>query len=99
MNFEAYKKSRRDVKDIAKKIVDANDSKSKNSDYTDERIYKYTKDKAGNTFVLMRFLPSKNDLPPVISRFRHFFEHKGKWFVEFCPTKIGKECPVNSLAA
>jgi len=90
--FNDYKKKRKNVGDLISKIKDANEKKKK--DYTDDRIFKYTKDKTGNAFAVLRFLPSKNDLPPIISTFQHSFQHRGRWFINECPTTIKQKCPV-----
>ena len=95
--FASYKKKRKDVGSLLTKIKDANEKKKK--DYSDDRQYAYTKDKTGNAFAVLRFLPSKNDLPPVISTYRHGFQHRGRWFIESCPTTIKQKCPVDTKLA
>lgn len=95
-NWQNYKSARTSLDDLKKKIEDLNSPKKKNESLADERIYKYSADKAGNAYVLMRFLPSINDVPPVVSNFSHFFDNLGKWYVELCPTTIKQKCPVCS---
>jgi hypothetical protein len=61
----------------------------------DQRFWKPTVDAAGNAFAVIRFLPSKTeDSLPFVKTYSHGFQHNGKWFIEECPTTIGKECPV-----
>jgi hypothetical protein len=91
-NFAEFKKKRKNVADIVKKLDDANEKKKK--DYTDERQYKYIKDKSGNSFSVIRFLPSKNDTANIVSTYSHGFQHRGKWFIEECLTTIKGKCPV-----
>ena len=95
--FEQYKSRRKNVNGLLEKIKDANEKKKKS--YDDPRQYKYTKDKSQNAFAVIRFLPSKNDLPPIISTFSHGFKNNGRWLIEKCPTSIGLKCPVNNIAA
>ena len=51
-------------------------------------------DKAGNSASVIRFLPSLNDELPYVKVYKHAFQENGKWFIEGCPSTIGKECPV-----
>lgn len=93
MSFVNYKKQRKKgVDSLINKLKDANEKKKK--DFSDDRQYKYTKDKAGNAFAVLRFLPSKNDLPPIVSSYRHAFKNRGKWLIAGCPTSIKQKCPV-----
>jgi hypothetical protein len=54
------------------------------------------RDKAGNAFATIRFLPSGNqDGAPFIKMHNHGFQGPGgKWMIENCPTTIGDQCPV-----
>ena len=77
INFADYKKRRKNVTSLVDKIKDANEKKKEYK--KDDRFYSYTKDKAGNAFAVLRFLPSPDDsLSPVISRFRHSFQHRAR---------------------
>jgi hypothetical protein len=69
--------------------------------YVDERIWKPTKDKAGNADAVIRFLDTplnaeKTALEnsPVVQRYSHGFEVNGKWLIEDCPTTLGLPCPI-----
>ncbi len=61
-----------------------------------EATYYPERDKSGNGSCIIRFLPGlmSEDEPYYVERFQHGFEENGKWFIEFCPKTIGKECPV-----
>lgn len=61
-----------------------------------------TTDKAGNGSATIRFLPAKGEngeVVPFVKMYNHSFkdEATGKWYIENCPTTIGKaydDCPV-----
>jgi hypothetical protein len=62
----------------------------------DSNFWRCETDKAGNGYAVIRFLPaaSEDDLP-FLKTFDHGFQGpSGKWFIEKCPTAVGKECPV-----
>ncbi len=65
-----------------------------------EDYWRCETDKAGNGFAVIRFLPApKPDDLPFVKAYDHGFQGPGgKWFIEKCPTSIGKDCPVNSMA-
>jgi hypothetical protein len=64
----------------------------------DARLWNVTRDKAGNGSAVIRFLPAPpNEDVPFVRYFRHSFQGpSGLWFIENCPTTLGKsfECPV-----
>lgn len=68
--------------------------KSFNNDQ--EETYYPERDKSGNGSCIIRFLPGldSEDNPYYIERFQHGFQHNNKWFIEFCPSTLGNECPV-----
>lgn len=72
--------------------------KAKSGGYKDDdaNMWKLDGDKAGNGRAVIRFLPGKDDDADVfVKTFAHGFKNEaGKWFIENCPTTIGKECPV-----
>jgi len=92
--IDKYKKSRsRGANVLLDKIKEKLDKKT---NYGDDRIWKYTKDKSGNAFAIIRFLPNKNpDDLPMTQTFEHSFQNVGKWYIEGCPTTIkGGTCAV-----
>lgn len=97
--FASLKRSREDsVRQLNEKAEKMAGSKT---NYVDERIWKPTKDKAGNADAVIRFLDTplnseKNGLEasPVVQRYNHGFEVNGKWYIEDCPTTLGLPCPV-----
>ena len=61
----------------------------------DERFWKPTLDKAGNSVALIRFLPAPDTDIPWVKYHSHGFKgDTGKWLIENCPTSIGQPCPV-----
>lgn len=65
-----------------------------------ENFWSCETDSAGNGFAVIRFLPTPQaDQLPFVQLYDHGFQGPGgQWFIDKCPTTIGKECPVNSMA-
>lgn len=71
------------------------DTASKKADYEDKRMWKPTRDENDNGYAVIKLLPSPvEDGRPVVEMYSHFFKYNGKWYIEECPTSIGKKCPV-----
>ena len=88
MDFKKFKANRGKLKKTVEKLKD------QKPDYIDDRFWKPTVDKAGNSEAIIRFLPQKDlEVAPIIMYFGHGFKHKGKWFFENCPSTIQKDCP------
>ena len=68
--------------------------KSFNNDQ--EETFYPERDKNGNGSCIIRFLPGleSEDFPYYVERHQHGFSHNNKWFIEFCPSTIGNDCPV-----
>jgi len=76
------------------KFIEAG-KKEQSSFSADDRFWKPTLDKAGNAFVVLRFLPAPDSEIPWVKYFSHGFKgDSGQWFIENCPTSIGQSCPV-----
>lgn len=69
-------------------------SKTTNNDQ--ETTYYPERDKEGNGSCIIRFLPGliSEDEPYYVERFQHGFSNGNFWFIEFCPSTLGKDCPV-----
>lgn len=80
---------------INQKIAEMNNS-SFSSQKDDERFWYPDTDKAGNGSAVIRFLPEINDESlPFVRVFTHSFQGpNGQWYIETCPTTLGKKCPV-----
>lgn len=89
-NFADLKKNRTSFADIATKMKETTAKKS----YIDNRFWEPTVDKAGNGFAVIRFLPAtEGEEIPWVQIFTHGFKGFGGWYIENCPTTIGKPCP------
>lgn len=63
--------------------------------YDDDRFWSLERDKAGNGYAVVRFLPPvEGEDYPWVRLFSHGFQGKGGWMIENCPTTVGKKCPV-----
>jgi len=60
----------------------------------DERIFVPTFNDKNQAKVIMRFLDSKDTELPYVEQSSHFFNDVGGWFIDNCPSTIGKSCPV-----
>jgi hypothetical protein len=90
MDFKSFKKGRGKLKKSVAKMKDQNPKFKK-----DERFWLPTKDDAGSSNALIRFLPQPDiEKPPSISFYQHGFKEKGKWFIDNCPTTFANPCPV-----
>lgn len=78
------------------KLVQDLEKSSKGSGFQkDERLYYPERDKEGNGFATIRFLPAPADnATAFVKTFSHGWRDKGGWFIEECPTTVGKGCPV-----
>ena len=85
------KKFKTDWSSAFKKMKDQNGGKK---NFTDDRIYKPEFDDNGTARTIMRFLPSKDTDVPFVEVFSHYFGDVGGWFIDNCPTTLGKDCPV-----
>ena len=69
---------------------------SEKKDYSDDRFWNCQLDKAGTGQAIIRFLPeSAGDELPYAKVYSYGFKGPGgKWFIENCPSTIGKDSPV-----
>ena len=82
------------------KLVQAAEAVSTNpaaSSYEDDRLWKPTRDKAGNGYAVIRFLPANEgeDLPWVRYWDHGFKGPNGLWYIENSLTSIGQQDPVS----
>jgi len=90
MSISALKKSRMSFDDLAKKFEKDSSKKSN----VDERMFYPARDDNGNGQAIIRFLPAKEGEDSAwVKTYSHGFKGPtGKWFIEECPTTIGKDC-------
>lgn len=98
MSFENLKSARGSSIDKLVKAAEAvstNKTESKDS-YGDDRFWKPTRDKAGNGYAVIRFLPAGEgeDLPWVRYWDHGFKGPTGLWYIENSLTSIGQNDPV-----
>lgn len=96
-SFAELKKNRKSVFD--KLSTEINKMTQKVYDNEDgDRFWKPQSglDSAGNNNAVIRFLPApKGEDLPYVRYFEHSFQGpNGQYFIELCPTTIGKDCPV-----
>ena len=72
-------------------------AKPETNSYADDRFWKPTRDKAGNGYAVIRFLPAKDgeDLPWVRYWDHGFKGPTGLWYIENSLTSIGAQDPVS----
>jgi len=64
--------------------------------YEDERIWKLERDKSGNGYAVIRFLPaSDGEDVPWVRIWTHGFKGPGGWYIENSLTTLGKDDPVS----
>ena len=64
--------------------------------YEDERIWKLERDKSGNGYAIIRFLPAAvNEDVPWVRIWTHGFKGPGGWYIENSLTTLGKDDPVS----
>jgi len=92
MNFSDFKrKSATSISDLSAKLESMNSTKS----YKDDRYWRPELDKSSNGYAVIRFLPATGEEELPFARiYSHGFQGKGGWFIENCPTTLGKKCPV-----
>ena len=97
MSFANLKSSRGSSIDKLVKAAEAVSTKTESKNYDDDRFWKPTRDKAGNGYAVVRFLPAKEgeDLPWVRYWDHGFKGPTGLWYIENSRTSIGQEDPVS----
>ena len=93
MGFDDLKKNSGAFDRLSKEL---NKLTKKSSDsYKDDRFWRPELDKASNGYAVIRFLPevTGEDIPWAMCH-THGFQGPGGWFIENCPTTVGKKCPV-----
>lgn len=94
-----------DLKEKAMKLdslvgaAEKDSGKKDNKSFTDDRMWKPTRDKSGNGYAVIRFLPAvEGDDLPWAKYWDHFFQGPtGQWYVEKSLTTVGKDDPVSEM--
>lgn len=98
MSFDALKKNRSSSLDKLNNQLSQIATKSY-SDPNEGKFWKPTRDKAGNGFAIIRFLPpSAGEEMPFVRLWDHGFQGPtGLWYIENSLTTIGKDDPVSEF--
>ncbi len=100
MSLENLKSSRGSSIDKLVKAAEAvSTTKKESTSYEDTRFWKPTRDKAGNGYAVVRFLPAREgeDLPWVRYWDHGFKGPNGLWYIENSLTSIGQQDPVSEM--
>jgi len=92
-SFKEMKKNRMaNLESLSKQVEKLAEKPS----YEDERVWKLERDKTGNGYAVIRFLPAKEgeDVPGV-RIWTHGFKGPGGWYIENSLTTLGKDDPVS----
>ena len=97
MSFANLKSTRGSSIDQLVKAAEAVSTKTETKSYDDDRFWKPSRDKAGNGYAVVRFLPAKEgeDLPWVRYWDHGFKGPTGLWYIENSLTTIGQDDPVS----
>jgi hypothetical protein len=97
MSFANLKSSRGSSIDKLVQAAESVNSKTESKNYDDDRFWKPSRDKAGNGYAVVRFLPAKEgeDLPWVRYWDHGFKGPSGLWYIENSRTSIGQDDPVS----
>ena len=92
-SFKDLKKNRSKNMEFLSKQVE---KLAEKPSYVDERIWKLERDKSGNGYAVIRFLPAApNEDVPWVRMFTHGFKGPGGWYIENSLTTLGKDDPVS----
>ena len=92
-SFKDLKKNRSKNMEFLSKQVE---KLAEKPSYVDERIWKLERDKSGNGYAVIRFLPAApNEDVPWVRMFTHGFKGPGGWYIENSLTTLSKEDPVS----
>ena len=92
-SFKDLKKNRMsNLESLSKQV----EKLAEKTSYEDDRIWKPERDKSGNGYAVIRFLPASNDEDmPWVQMWSHGFKGPGGWYIENSLTTLGKDDPVS----
>jgi hypothetical protein len=92
-SFKDLKKNRsKNMESLSEQVAKLSEKPS----YVDERIWKLERDKSGNGYAIIRFLPAPpNEDVPWVKLWTHGFKGPGGWYIENSLTTLGKDDPVS----
>tara|TARA_B100000131_G_scaffold321617_1_gene372887 strand:- start:16113 stop:17018 length:906 start_codon:yes stop_codon:yes gene_type:complete len=85
--------------DLSKLVEAAGSGPAEKQSFNDERFWKPGRDKAGNGYAVIRFLPGDANAPTPWARYwEHAFKGPtGQWYIEKSLTSIGQQDPVGEM--
>jgi hypothetical protein len=97
MSFAALKNNRTDLTKLVEAASSGPSEQIKTDNRNDERFWQPTRDKAGNGYAVIRFLPGDAEAPtPWVRYWDHFFKGPtGQWYVEKSLTSISQADPLS----
>ena len=98
MSFAALKKNRTDLSKLIAQAQETSGAQTTRQS-EDTRFWMPTRDKAGNGYAVIRFLPGDAEAPtPWIRYWDHAFKGPtGQWYIEKSLTSIGQQDPLSEL--
>mgnify|MGYP003324031814 CR=1 FL=1 len=98
MSFAALKKNRTDLSKLVQQAQEVSGTQSQRQS-DDPRFWIPTRDKAGNGYAVIRFLPGDADAAtPWVRYWDHAFKGPtGQWYIEKSLTSIGQNDPLSEL--
>ena len=99
MSFAQLKSNRTDLSKLVEAAQGQNGVNDSQRPAQDERLWQPTRDKAGNGFAVIRFLPGQADAPtPWVRYWDHAFKGpSGQWYIEKSLTSLSKADPLSEL--
>lgn len=98
MSFAALKSKRTDLSKLVQQAQETSGTNTQRQSQ-DERFWQPTRDKAGNGYAVIRFLPGDAEAAtPWIRYWDHAFKGPtGQWYIEKSLTSIGQQDPLSEL--
>jgi len=97
MSFAALKNNRTDLSKLVQAASNSGPEDTKKHNVTDDRFWVPTRDKAGNGYAVIRFLPGNAEAPtPWVRYWDHFFKGPtGQWYIEKSLTSLSQSDPLS----
>jgi hypothetical protein len=98
MSFAALKSNRTDLSKLVQQAQETSGTNTKRQSQ-DERFWQPTRDKAGNGYAVVRFLPGD---PEAATPWTRYWDHAfkgptGQWYIEKSLTSVGQQDPLSEL--
>ncbi len=94
MSFSSLKVNRKSR--LEKVTAELQKTQSQDKSYGDDRMWKVERDKSGNGYAVIRFLPpSEGEELPWAKYWDHGFQGPGGWYIENSLTTLGQKDPVS----